>query len=294
MSLRERAHYIPLRLTYEERKSLRLVTAAIDVSDYTNAVDVPFKSSTRRRHMQLQHIVAFLTGIIAASNYDNGQSVLQDRNFLPYQRALQQVLEIARRYKITNPEKMRSEYGKLVYLMQDAVEESIQQLLGIHIHRPVQTVYDMLVVGKAQAVLDDPLLPIATQEILPDKSKSRQVIQQEIKRKERAAEQLVRKYASARLSADSLRLCMYSISDNNSFLNSNKKPVSDCIALLKEYFSPAVVEPGYSLAIDEGQSGARLSHTHALQYNYVRRDPRHCRNAALPHFIRNSSFISHD
>ena len=31
-NMRERAKYIPLRLTYEERKSLRLVNAAINVS----------------------------------------------------------------------------------------------------------------------------------------------------------------------------------------------------------------------------------------------------------------------
>ena len=68
--------------------------------------------------MQLQQIVAFLTGIIAATNYDKGQEVLANRNFADYEEDIQNMLEIARRYKITNPEKMRSEYGKLVYLMQ--------------------------------------------------------------------------------------------------------------------------------------------------------------------------------
>ena len=50
----ERAKYIPLRLSYEERKVLRLVMAAVNVSDYTSVVDVDFRSRTRRRHTQLQ------------------------------------------------------------------------------------------------------------------------------------------------------------------------------------------------------------------------------------------------
>lgn len=50
----ERARYIPLRLSYEERKTLRLVMAAINVSDYTSVVDTEFKSPARRRHVQLQ------------------------------------------------------------------------------------------------------------------------------------------------------------------------------------------------------------------------------------------------
>lgn len=52
--MQERARYIPLRLSYEERKALRLVMAAINVSDYTSAVDTEFRSKTRRRHVQLQ------------------------------------------------------------------------------------------------------------------------------------------------------------------------------------------------------------------------------------------------
>ena len=54
------------------------------------------------------------------------------------------MLEIARRYKITNPEKMRSEYGKLVLLMQDSVSADIQPLIAVDIHRPVTTVYEFL------------------------------------------------------------------------------------------------------------------------------------------------------
>ena len=268
--MRERAKYIPLRLSYEERKSLRLVNACISVSDYTNAVDVSFKNKAKRHHTQLQFIVAFLSGIIAALNYDEGQKVLENRNFAPHQNLLQNMLEIARRYKITNPEKMRSEYGKLVYLIQDAVSEDIQSLLGINISIPVKTVYLLLEERGGLALLSDPLIGTATAEILPNKSKNRANIQLEIKRKEKAAENLCHKYQSSRLTKEELRLCLYSISDNNSFLNSNRKPIVDCALLLEEYFSPHHISSTHSLTIIEGTNGARLSHSHELQYNYVR------------------------
>lgn len=268
-TMMERAKYIPLRLTYDERWTLRLVNSAINVSDYTTTVDNQFKSKTRRKHLQLQHIVAFLSGLVAATNYERGQEVLSDRNFTQYEQLIRTMLEVARRYKITNPEKMRSEYGKLVYLIQDAVSASTKPLLGVEISEPIKTVYTLLEQADCLEALKDAHIATATQEILPDKSKSRSTIQLEIKRKEKAAESIIRKHSSDRLSADTLRMCLYSISDNNSFLNSNRKPVLDCIDLLKEYFHPAKVEKGYSLSIDEGVDGARLSHSHELQYNYV-------------------------
>ncbi len=46
-SMLERTKYIPLRLTYEERKTLRLVNASINVSDYTTVVDIVFKNKAR-------------------------------------------------------------------------------------------------------------------------------------------------------------------------------------------------------------------------------------------------------
>ena len=270
--MKERAKYIPLRLTYEERKNLRLVNSCINVSDYSNAVDVPFKNKAKRHHTQLQHIVAFLSGIVAAMDYENGQKVLEDRNFGPYERDIQTTLEIARRYKITNPEKMRSEYGKLVYLIQDAVSEDTKPLLGVNINTPVRTVYSLLESKGGLAMLDDPSMGTATQEILPDKSKNRSAIQMEIKRKEKAAEHLCNRYATSRLSKEDIRSCLYSVSDNNSFLNSNKKPIEDCSRLLEQYFHPSLLATDLhiSLSINEGQEGSRLSHDHHAQYNYVR------------------------
>jgi hypothetical protein len=251
-NMRERARYIPLRLTYNERKNLRLVNASINVSDYTTTVDVAMRNKARRHHIQLQHIVAFLSGLIAATDFSKGQEVLADRNFANYEALIGSMLEIARRYKITNPEKMRSEYGKLVYLMQDAVSEAIKPLLGVSINVPIKTVYDLLETSNCLQLLDDARLATATQEILSDKSKNRGAIQSEIKRKEKAAEQIVRQYQSNLLSADAIRSCLYSISDNNSFLNSNKKPVDDCIELLKKYFSMENFDEQFSLSIDEG------------------------------------------
>jgi hypothetical protein len=70
-------------------------------------------------------------------------------------------------------------------------------------------------------------------------------------------------------SQDDLERCLYSIGDNDSFLNSNRLPIDTCIALLQQYFHPDSSEDGYSLAIDEGADGCRLTHSHKLQFNYV-------------------------
>lgn len=267
-SFTERAKYIPLRLTYEERKTLRLVSATIAVSDYTSSIDIAYRNKARRYHNQLQYIVAFLTGIIASTDYKEGQEVVENRNFEAHQPLIQQMLEIVRRYKITNPEKLRSEYGKLVYLMQDAVSAEIRPLLGVDIHRPIVTVYETLRAAGGLAVLRDPNLAKATMEILPDK-KARHVIQHEIRSKEKAAEYIVKHHLSRTLSADTIRACLYSIGDNYSFLNSNSKPVEDCIALLQQHFRADHHDEGYSLAICEGTDGARLSHSHSMQYHFV-------------------------
>lgn len=183
--------------------------------------------------MQLQNICALLSGIVAASDYKCGQEVVEDRNFAPFEEDIQNVLEVARRYKIMNPEKMRTEYGKLIYLMQDASSLEIQSLIGINVHKPIRTVYNLLEEAGGLALLQDKYIEIATQEILPDKNKTRHKIDQEIKMKQRAIDTLVDKYKSRALSADDIRLCLYSICDNNSFLNSNRLPIDKMIDMLK-------------------------------------------------------------
>jgi hypothetical protein len=151
-----------------------------------------------------------------------------------------------------NPEKMRSEYGKLVFLIQDAVSPEIQSLLGVNIHQPIRTVYDLLASKGGLKLLEDPRVSIASQEIYPDKNKTRGQLDNEIKRKEKAARLLIKDYETHRLTGEDIRQCLYSICDNNSFLNSNCRPIEECIELLQHYFSPNKISPGsvsYSLSL---------------------------------------------
>ena len=216
-----------------------------------------------------QHIVAFLTGLVSSHDYRDGQTLLEDRNFTQSERLLRSTLEIARRYKITNPEKLRSEYGRLMYLMQDARSTEIAPLLGVNIHSPVKTVHALLASKNALDLLSDSRLAIATREILPDKSKSRAMIQAEIRSKEKAADAICKHYVSKQLSEEEIKHCLYSICDNNSFLNSNLLPIKQCIQLLQLHFHPNKFNARWSLSITEGEMGARLTHSHETQYHYV-------------------------
>lgn len=110
--MKERSKFIPLRLSLAERKMLRLVESAMICSDYTSIVDREFKSSTRRMHMQLKGITSIIRGLVIACDAQAGENIGEDSNYGAYENFVRKIFEIARRHKIMNPEKMRTEYGK--------------------------------------------------------------------------------------------------------------------------------------------------------------------------------------
>jgi hypothetical protein len=78
----ERAKYIPLRLTLEERKFLRLLEAALTVSEYTDKIDVIVYSNKAKRIVaQIRELCSIISGLVMASDYNAGQKLFQDRSF---------------------------------------------------------------------------------------------------------------------------------------------------------------------------------------------------------------------
>ena len=82
LNFAERAKYIPLRLDMEERKLLRLLEAALHVSEYTDHVDVvTFSGKTQRITKQLREICAIMCGLVVATDYRRGQDLIKDKDF---------------------------------------------------------------------------------------------------------------------------------------------------------------------------------------------------------------------
>mmetsp|Transcript_4564 Transcript_4564/g.13951 ORF Transcript_4564/g.13951 Transcript_4564/m.13951 type:complete len:661 (-) Transcript_4564:37-2019(-) len=266
----ERARYIPVRLAYNERKHLRLLVAALGVSEYTDKVDIVSysKSKTARIHAQLEDICAILSGLVVACDYRAGQKLLKDKNFEDNEEFFQTLFELGRRYKIMNPDKMRSEYGKLMYLLMDSQSPHIQDLLGFSLVTPINTVYNFLEERDALAVLRDEHIRAATMEI-KSHGKSRHEVQAEIYQKERAVKYIANRYQSARISKEELETVLYSIGDNHAYLGFNRDPIDQMITWLKRIWQPKTFDEGRSLAIQAGRGGARLTHSHERQYYYV-------------------------
>mmetsp|Transcript_14705 Transcript_14705/g.25045 ORF Transcript_14705/g.25045 Transcript_14705/m.25045 type:complete len:606 (-) Transcript_14705:2-1819(-) len=269
----ERAKYIPLRLLFKERKLLRLLEGSLKSSNYTDKVDrLNFKNRARRTFTQLAEICAILSGLVVAADYKKGQSVVESRAFQQYESFFKDFFEIGRRHKIMNPEKMRSEYGKLMYILQDSVSTEVQELLEFSCFRPIRTVYDYLKEGGIENMLKEDCMEIATRAVagytLDGRRKTRVEVRQEVTRREAAVKYLSSKYRNSNFSKDDIQQALYSIGDNNSFLITTRDPVEKMIRYLKKYFRPDVYEENYSLAIQGGLDGARLTHAHDRQYYY--------------------------
>ena len=145
-------------------------------------------------------------------------------------------------------------------------------MLGFSCVTSIRTVHGLLDAHGVLAILRDPLITTATQEIIAEK-RSRREIQRDIRAKERAIETLSAKYCrEPRLPQETVRQALYSIGDNHAFLRTNRDPCDRMIGYLQKYFHSTQVRDkkgADSLAIRSGRGGARLSHDHARQYIYV-------------------------
>ncbi|KAJ2855251.1 hypothetical protein J3B02_002270 [Coemansia erecta] len=266
----ERAKFIPLRLTLKERKYLRLLEAALNVSEYTDKIDVlMYGNKTKRIVGQIKELCAILSGLVLASDYRAGQTLFEDKQFEDNEEFFQKIFEIGRRHKIMNPEKMRNEYGKLMFLLQDAQTSEVKRMLNLSLVAPIKTVYSVLEALGTTYILEDEMVAVATREIV-SLGKTRSQVQLEIKQKERAVEYLCKAYATVDCPAEVIRQCLYSIGDNHAYLRFTRDSCERMIGYLSSLFVPKKAESDdLSLAILMGRNGARLTHSHESQYHYV-------------------------
>ncbi|CDK26121.1 unnamed protein product [Kuraishia capsulata CBS 1993] len=270
--MRRNIQYIPMRLSAEERQLLRLLESALHVSEYTDRVDVlSYKSKTRRQVEQLREICSILAGLVVASNLKVGQRLIEDKNFEDNAEWYQNVFEIGRRYKIMNPERMRDSFGKLCYMVMDSRLPEVQEHMEFDLYKPIKTIHSFLSSrddgGKGLKIFEDPLVLSATAEIRAE-GKPRLQIRREIGAKEAAIEKIANKYScAAGFTKEEIRQVLYSVGDFNAYTNANMLPVIRMSKLLELFEG----ETGkHSLGIRFGRGGARLSHEHDRQIQYVR------------------------
>ncbi|KAI5990443.1 hypothetical protein EDD15DRAFT_2452493 [Pisolithus albus] len=202
---------LPLRLSLGECKYLGLLDAALQVSEYTDKIDtIGFGlSKTKRIVSQIRELCAILSGLVLAADYKLGQSLFTDSDFQGNERFFQDIFELGRRHKIMNPDKMRTTYRKLIYLLQDSQLPEVKDMLKFTCVKPIKTVYSVLEEHGAAGLLRDDLITYAMMEIYSD-GRTRREVQKDIKTKERAIEMLSACYQRDSLSQEKVHQCLYS------------------------------------------------------------------------------------
>lgn len=294
-----------LRLTSKERETLKILTAALKVSEYTDEVDAV--RSSYQRHEKIQQAMVDLYAIVlglslVASELPTdvrdrlGDEKLRIGTFAP---VFNHAFEVGRRFKRFNPDKMRSEYGKLLMMLQDAVASTTRYVDMPHLVAPVKTVASALVAINATALLDEPDLDVATSLLEP------RCRAEDVSRKEAAFKALVHKYGgpapasngnslasspapegatmggsdggalltgAAGVSGGGKRevveLCLKSIDDAKVFTTISIAPIEQLISYLDTWFRDETST--FSLKIRSGKGGSCLTHSHSEHRQYVK------------------------
>lgn len=335
-TLTDFAKYVPLRLSAEERSLLKVLEQALHVSEYTDQVDVAMgvvRRGQKVRRMQdgIIEVCQIATGLAVASGHqrihaessseEGGTSSLFDRirnngkkkngkdasadnlttswasRELKENAAFFQTLfEVGRRNKVLNPSQMRSTYGKLMYILQDAQNPAVAKAIGFSLYKDIQLVIPYLEEHNCKEILDDPRLEGAIR-FIKDRNEetgdkiSRDTIRQLVDEKHRIQEELVKDYASkSAMSSEDIRRVIESIADAISSVQTTLAPVKRMLHYLEENFDPNLINPGQSLELhgektnerarqlsryglsayaSGGNEGPTLTHSHTMQYYFV-------------------------
>ncbi|KAJ8606623.1 hypothetical protein CTAYLR_008377 [Chrysophaeum taylorii] len=230
----DRCKYMPLRLNGEERKKLGTLIAALKVSEYTDEVDTfSRRAKTYRILDSIRDLCSIATGLAVSANPAKGRA-LACRDQRENAAFFSELFEIGRRHKIMNPSKMRSEYGKLMYLMQDAQSRAARDGLGFSVVAPLKMVSSFLDDRGKRELLWDARLPVATgwHEDLSLAASERSAV------KQRARELLCERWTSADTSANDVALVVDSIDDARCYERFNVAPVDAMLKLLETRFDP--------------------------------------------------------
>lgn len=281
--LDERGEFIPMRLSDEERDFLRLLEGALRVSEYTDHVDVTSHDygggwgwsfgghtvSKKETKMQkfLSEFLRILLGLHLCFDFKEGQKrikqeVIRSKDF--FLRAF----EVGRRYKIMNPDRMRSTYGKLMCILQDCGSAEVDLF---RCDQPVLTVKSFLESKGCLGMLQDSELL----EKAADVGDVRVMGQEEQKRASTLRQEAIqtlrtRFVGNGRLTEEELMRVINSVQDGNAYVAGCRHPVDKMINYLKHYFDPTDPrDDNHSLAIQTGKGGSCLTHNHATQYKFV-------------------------
>eukprot|EP01126_Amoeba_proteus_P044461 TRINITY_DN4941_c0_g3_i2.p1 TRINITY_DN4941_c0_g3~~TRINITY_DN4941_c0_g3_i2.p1 ORF type:complete len:423 (+),score=75.17 TRINITY_DN4941_c0_g3_i2:327-1595(+) len=212
---------------------------------------------------ELSEMLSFISGVSIASNFREGQKLVISDGLEERESFFQKIFEIGRRYKVMNPEKMRTTYGKLMFMLMDAMRPGISSM---NLLVPISCVYTFLESKGAVALLTDENIGPATRFIV---GSSPEDVQLENICKAKAREAIITKYCNGNFTKEEVNRVLESISDSNSYILSNRTPVDKMINFLKKYFKPNEEEKDFSLAIKYGSGGSCLTHSHSTQYTFV-------------------------
>jgi hypothetical protein len=208
----------------------------------------------------------------------------------------QTLFEVGRRNKVLNPSHMRSTYGKLMYILQDAQNPAVVKALGFSLYKDLQLVIPYLEENNCLEILNDPRLEGAIrfirdrEEMTGDKI-DRSLVQKLVEEKRGLREELVIDYAAkTNMEPNDVGRVVDSLADAISSVQTTLTPVKRMLQYLEDEFDPNLVNPDQSLEIS-GESprarmrqahrygfsaygggdreGPTLTHTHGTQYYFV-------------------------
>jgi len=252
----ELARFIPLRLSVEERRILAILDRTLKVSEYTDNIDIYISRSNRVELMrqEIGKIYTILSGQYVAMKMSKNTSNLTDDWF-------GQAFEIGRRYKAMNPDRLRETWVRLMYMLQDS-RIVAQYAEAAHVDmKTVASELEQLGIDKAGFFNDSIWDNIV---FGPSASSGN------------AEKKLLDKWVNACADPLRMQLIIDSVKDYYLEITCFINPINTLVGYLEKFFDPKSdkiprVDPPRltSLSIRSGENGARLTHSHSKQYQYV-------------------------